>query len=261
MAGLNAIARDTGFVACDHNMPGMDGLELVQALREDRNWHGPFILMTDNPGAAQNDPAFRHVQSLLQKPYPRSDLFARLTDLSSVGETPDLGNATGDDAVGHGTGQPVQPDRDNPKSEQAQTQPRLMRVLAAEDNKTNQLVFRKMVKSLAIELKFAKNGHEAVRAFEEFRPDLIFMDISMPGMDGKEATREIRNREADTGGHVPIVALTAHALEGDAEVILSAGLDHFMTKPLRKAALYERIAEFCPEQAQHPLPEPQDQAS
>ena len=63
-----------------------------------------------------------------------------------------------------------------------------MRVLAAEDNKTNQLVFRKIVKELNIELQFAGNGLEAVEAFKTFRPDLIFMDISMPKMDGKEAT-------------------------------------------------------------------------
>ncbi len=130
-----------------------------------------------------------------------------------------------------------------------------MRVLSAEDNKTNQLVFSKMVKTLDIDLRFANNGLEAVSAYEEFNPDLIFMDISMPGMDGKEATRQIRAREEGTGRHVPIMALTAHALDGDSEEILSAGLDRFMTKPLRKTAIHGCIAEHCPESARAPLPE------
>jgi CheY-like chemotaxis protein len=127
---------------------------------------------------------------------------------------------------------------------------RRMRILAAEDNKTNQLVFRKMVKGLPVEVKFANNGLEAVSAFDEFEPDMIFMDISMPKMDGKEATGEIRRKEAATGTHIPIVALTAHAMDGDAEGILAAGLDHYMTKPLRKALIHEQIAKHCPQDAE-----------
>ena len=89
---------------------------------------------------------------------------------------------------------------------------RAMRVLAAEDNRTNRLVFSKMVAALDIELRFAGNGVEAVEGHRDFAPDLIFMDISMPEMDGKAATRCIREAEAGTGRHVPIVAMTAHAM-------------------------------------------------
>jgi CheY-like chemotaxis protein len=113
-------------------------------------------------------------------------------------------------------------------------------VLVAEDNKTNQLVFRKMAGGFDVDLRFANNGLEAVAEFQKQRPDLIFMDISMPEMDGKEATREIRKLERD-GPHVPIIAVTAHAMTGDKETILEAGLDDYLTKPLRKAALGEKI--------------------
>jgi CheY-like chemotaxis protein len=110
-------------------------------------------------------------------------------------------------------------------------------------------LFRKMVKSLDIDLRFANNGEQAVAAYRDFQPDLVFMDISMPILDGKDATRAIRAIEAESGTHVPIIALTAHAMSGDRQEILAAGLDEFMTKPLRKALLHERIAAHRPADA------------
>ena len=128
-----------------------------------------------------------------------------------------------------------------------------MRVLVAEDDKTNQVVFRKMVKALTLDLRFANNGEDAVAAFPEFQPDLTFMDISMPKMDGKTATAEIRKIERDIGRKTPIVALTAHAMTGDRETILSAGLDEYLTKPLRKDELLRQINRNCPSDAASPL--------
>ncbi|WP_111735299.1 ATP-binding protein [Roseovarius amoyensis] len=133
--------------------------------------------------------------------------------------------------------------------------PRAMRVLAAEDNKTNRLVLSKMLKELDIDLQFAGDGAEAVALYQTFGPDLVLMDISMPGMDGKEATGHIRQFEAETGQHVPIVAMTAHALTGDRETILAAGLDGFLTKPLRKADIIGQVTDACPPGARPPLPQ------
>jgi CheY-like chemotaxis protein len=83
---------------------------------------------------------------------------------------------------------------------------------------------------------------------------MVFMDISMPEMDGREATRTIRAAEARQGlPRIAIVALTAHAMEGDSESILAAGVDHYMTKPLRKAAIADKLAEHCPPDARPPL--------
>ena len=132
---------------------------------------------------------------------------------------------------------------------------RVMRVLAAEDNKTNQLVLGKMLRDLRIDLRFAANGVEAVAAHADWAPDLIFMDISMPEMDGKEATRRIRAAEAAGGRHTPIVAVTAHALAGDDAAILAAGLDHYLTKPLKKPALVDRIRAARPPGC-HPVDAP-----
>ena len=130
---------------------------------------------------------------------------------------------------------------------------RAMRVLAAEDNKTNRLVFSKMVKALDIELAFAEDGAQAVELYRSFKPDIVFMDISMPGMDGKEATRHIRTLDDKGGTAVTIVAMTAHAMDGDEDGILSAGLDHYLTKPLRKAAIIERIVAARPQGTRDPM--------
>jgi len=130
----------------------------------------------------------------------------------------------------------------------AEPETRRMRVLAAEDNKTNRLVFSKMVKALNIDLKFAENGLEAVEYWQEIQPDLVFMDISMPKMDGKQATAEIRRLEAETGSDpVPIVAVTAHAMDGDSDAIFAAGVTHYLTKPLKKALILEQIHDALPE--------------
>ena len=98
-----------------------------------------------------------------------------------------------------------------------------------------------MIKDLDVDLTFAGNGEEALRLFKDIKPDIIFMDISMPKMDGKEATQAIRTLEAKAGGHVPIVAMTAHAMDGDDTSILAAGLDHYLTKPLRKPEIIAQI--------------------
>lgn len=114
-------------------------------------------------------------------------------------------------------------------------EPRLLRVLVAEDNRTNRFVIEKMLKDTVIDLVFAENGREAVDRYEWWLPDIIFTDISMPKMDGKEAARRIRAIEKEQSrDRCPIIAITAHAMEGDAEEILAAGIDHYLTKPVKK---------------------------
>jgi hypothetical protein len=135
------------------------------------------------------------------------------------------------------------------------TGPRRLRLLAAEDNKTNQLVFAKMLSGFDIDIEFANDGREAVDLFQKFRPDIIFTDISMPVMDGKDAAREIRALEQRSNRpRTPIVAMTAHALDGDEQDILSAGIDHYMTKPIRKAVLSDHILGVASDNIIPPLP-------
>ncbi|MGI9391350.1 MAG: ATP-binding protein [Boseongicola sp.] len=132
---------------------------------------------------------------------------------------------------------------------------RQMRVLAAEDNRTNRFVFKKLLKDLDIDLVFAMNGLEAIEMFSDIRPDIFFTDISMPKMDGKEATRRIRLMESENNlPPCPIVAITAHAMDGDVDEILAAGVDHYLTKPLKKQNLIAHILDAMPA-----LPVPDDE--
>ncbi|MBK1721460.1 ATP-binding protein [Thiocystis violacea] len=113
-------------------------------------------------------------------------------------------------------------------------QPNLgLNVLVAEDNEVNQEVIDSMLKALGCRVTLCADGKVALTALAEQAPDLILMDCQMPSMDGYETTRRIRAREARQGGRVPIIALTAHAMRGDRERALAAGMDDFLSKPFK----------------------------
>ncbi|WP_172329520.1 response regulator [Mangrovicoccus sp. HB161399] len=221
-AALNDDPGRFDLVLFDNDMPEMDGLAFAERLRA-RSCNNPVILMTANPShlAAQEQES-RAIFAVVQKPMLRRDLHMRLRELAVAMEA---------------------------AAAQAVLVPReRMRILAAEDNKTNQLVFSKMLKQLELEITFANDGIEAVEKFQTLRPHLVFMDISMPRMDGKEATQKIRGIERAEGlPRTPICALTAHALDGDDQGILEAGLDFYLTKPLRRQEIVERIRAHVPE--------------
>ena len=229
---LHVIADGAQFdvVLSDHHMPDLDGLTFAQKLHE-AGADLPILLLSSDPEAARAAQS-REISACLQKPVLRSELFRALQDLSRPADPPPAA-------------MPPAP---------ATGALRQMRVLAAEDNRTNQLVFAKMVKDFDIDLRFANNGREAVALWQSFAPDLIFMDISMPEMDGRDAARAIRARER-AGAQVPICALTAHAMEGDSDSILASGIDFYLTKPLKKKEIASRIAAERPDGTRPPIPQ------
>jgi CheY-like chemotaxis protein len=117
-------------------------------------------------------------------------------------------------------------------------------ILVAEDNEINQMVIEHTLLGAGYEFVIVENGKLAVQQFQSIRPDLILMDVSMPEMNGMEATAAIRELELKTGGHVTIVALTAHALHGDREKCIDAGMDDYMSKPISPRILTERLAQW-----------------
>ena len=118
------------------------------------------------------------------------------------------------------------------------------RILLAEDNPINQVVAVRLLEKRGYQVRVAANGLEAVEAVRRESFDLVLMDVQMPDMDGFEATMMIRQEEAATGRHIPIVAMTAHAMKGDQERCLEAGMDSYVSKPIRPDHLMEVIARF-----------------
>jgi CheY-like chemotaxis protein len=114
-------------------------------------------------------------------------------------------------------------------------------VLLAEDNVVNQKLAKRLLENMGHVVTLAANGEDAVRAHAAGRFDLILMDVQMPEMNGFEATARIREREKTTGEHVQIVALTAHAIQGDRDRCLAAGMDDYLSKPLNASALAEKL--------------------
>jgi len=117
------------------------------------------------------------------------------------------------------------------------------RVLVAEDNKANQLVIKNLFRHAGLDIDLAENGIQAVKMVEKSHYDIIFMDISMPQMDGIEACQRIRALEDENKSITPIIALTAHALSGDRENFLNIGMTDYLSKPVRKTQLIEKLTE------------------
>lgn len=122
-----------------------------------------------------------------------------------------------------------------------------VRVLVAEDNDVNQIVFEQILESIGVDFRIVNNGQEAVAAWRASPPDLILMDVSMPVMNGLQATQAIRNAEAgeaDRIGHVPVIAVTAHAMGGDRDRCLAAGMDDYLSKPVNPEKLEALIEKW-----------------
>ena len=121
-----------------------------------------------------------------------------------------------------------------------------LRILMAEDNKVNQAVVSRILERAGHSVAIAVNGQEAAEMYLAGGFDLVLMDVHMPVLDGFEATARIREMERSKGTHTPLIALTANAMDGDRERCLRAGMDGYISKPVRSDELLDTIAQFAP---------------
>ncbi len=210
-------------VLTDVHMPHMDGFELAEQIRHSPSVGGVAIMMLSSGDQAGDIARCEQLGAAgcLLKPLKQREL---LDAICRALFTLDAWPA------------PLPQRAGSP----ATTLPPLQ-ILLAEDSPLNQKLAIALLQKHGHQVVLAQNGHEAVAAARQNDFDLILMDVQMPLMDGLEATRRIRDRELATGRHVPIIAMTAHALKGDRERCLAAGMDGYVAKPIRAQELFEAM--------------------
>ena len=220
-------------VLLDVNMPDMDGFEVAQRLRASDGVAGPTILMLSSSDHSDD---IRRCSELtlaayVVKPVTQADLRAAMAR-----------------AIGVPT---AQPERARPATRLKAPAGLGLRVLLAEDNAVNQRLVLRLLEGAGHQVTTVDDGIAAVEAFGRAAFDLILMDLQMPAMGGIEATAAIRELERDRGdARIPIIALTAHAMQGDRERCLEASMDGYVSKPIRRLELFGEISRLVPAHAE-----------
>ncbi len=210
-------------VLADARLPGMSACDLAKHVPEMAGLAECAVVGLALYGRACGSPAeASSAITFVSKPVRRADLRAALLRALGLSSGPAAAAATGSQPLEDGPGPPL-------------------RILLAEDNLVNQHLARKLLQRRGHDVAVAADGHEAVALFDQQPFDVVLMDVQMPGMDGFEATAAIRARQAETGRRVPVIALTAHAMKGDEERCLQAGMDGYVSKPIKPESLFAAI--------------------
>jgi CheY-like chemotaxis protein len=214
----------------DAHMPDMDGFSLASEVKADPRLAGIAIMMLTSAGQRGDGARCRElgISAYLTKPVSQAELREVIFLLldSTRGGAPADGLIT----------------RHVIHEKFAESS---LNILVAEDNPVNQKLAVRMLEKRGHKITLARNGREAVQALEAAAYDLVLMDIQMPEMDGFAATAAIREREHGTGKHQPIVAMTAHAMKGDDQRCLYAGMDGYLAKPIRGEEIYAMLDGFA----------------
>ena len=207
----------------DLNMPEMDGLDLVERVRASAQHRDIPALLLTSTGLADESARCDElrVSGRMLKPIKQSLLLnAIVSTLDASSATTPLEAAPAAAAASSGEGG---------------------RVLLVEDNEVNQKFAVRLLQKAGWEVSVAENGEIGVQCYERDRFDLVLMDVQMPVMDGFEATRRIRELEARSSRRTPIIAMTANAMEGDSDRCIAAGMDGYVSKPVRRDILMGEI--------------------
>jgi two-component system, sensor histidine kinase and response regulator len=219
------VGRAFPLVLLDGNMPDLDGFSVAEKIRTDPRLAGAVIMMLTSSCHREDSARCRELNlaAYVTKPIRQAELYA---------------------AVGRALGALENLPVPAPGPEQA-VELTPLRILLVEDNPVNQRLAVGLLAKRGHVVQVAGNGRSAVDALEAGSFDVVLMDVQMPVMGGLEATRLIRARERTLGGHVPIAALTAHAMTGDREQCVAAGMDGYASKPLHAAELYALIDQLA----------------
>ena len=253
--GLQVLAAAAAYgvpvdcVVLDYQMPEMTGAEVARVIRNTESLSDTPIIMLTSVDQTLSNASYRDlgIAAHLIKPTRSSILLEALvstiqkhrgglhmrtptTNDGVKGETPNSRATRIETSV-----QAV------PVASRVANSDSGLDILVAEDNEVNQLVFTQILADTGYSFEIVGNGRLALEASGRLKPRMILMDVSMPEMNGLEATGEIRKREAGDGTHIPIVGVTAHALKGDRERCLEAGMDDYLPKPISPKALLEKL--------------------
>ncbi|MGO9271372.1 MAG: response regulator [Terriglobia bacterium] len=212
--------RPFSLVLTDANMPAMDGFQLAEEIRKNPDLSSATIMMLTSAGQRGDAARCRQLglSGYLTKPIGQAELLEsilRATVSTPAGKTRTL--------VTRPSGQ---------------AGARRLHILLAEDNSVNQKLASRLLEKQGHDVVTVGNGREALEQLQKVTFDLVLMDVQMPVMDGLEATAAIRNRERSTGDHLPIIAMTAHAMQGDRDRCLAAGMDDYVSKPIDVKQLF-----------------------
>jgi signal transduction histidine kinase/CheY-like chemotaxis protein len=219
------IARKAGqlfpLILLDGQMPDIDGFTLAALIQKDPELAGAAMIMLTSAGHPGDAARCRElsISAYLLKPVRQGELLEAIRQVlqKTPVPTPLVTRHT-----------------------LRETNNRA-RILLAEDNAVNQVLAIRLLEKRGYVVSLAGDGRAALTALEKDSFDLVLMDIQMPGMDGFEATSAIREKEKTTGAHIPIIAMTAHALKGDQERCIAAGMDGYVSKPIRTSELFSAI--------------------
>ena len=220
-------ARPFAVVLLDGHMPHMDGFAVAEHIQKDQHLAHLKIIMLTSAGTPQDVERCRKlgIAGYLTKPVKQSELFDSLVTVM---------------------GEPA-PEPARLKRRRKGGLRKSFRVLLAEDNAINQMLATRVLEKLGHAVTVVGNGREALRRVQAGGFDLVVMDVQMPEMDGLEATAAIREWERTAGGHIPILAMTAHVMQGDRDRCFAAGMDAYVPKPIRTAELSEAITQITQE--------------
>ena len=226
---VNGTPDEYKLLLIDCWMPRMDGIELARRIKDRERMKDHLIMMLSSVEDREIRARCRAWGiSYLIKPVRPSDLMDNIVGILSRTQKVEDAQMT----------------KEVVSEKLLESVPADFKVLLAEDNNINRTLVMRVLEKVGIKATSVETGVDVLKALEGQNFDVILMDVQMPEMDGVEATKRIRQLEARKGGHVHIIALTAHAMKGDMERFLAAGMDDYLSKPLKAELLYEKIWKF-----------------